>query len=74
MQTENEASANQNEDSVLEDKDYFKFNLRGVVVHSGTADSGHYYSFIQESKTNATEKWLEFNDSYVWEYEKSRLS
>jgi len=28
--------------------DYYKFDLNGIVVHMGTADSGHYYSFIKE--------------------------
>lgn len=26
--------------------EYYKYNLRGIVIHSGTADSGHYYSYI----------------------------
>ena len=25
---------------------YYQYKLRGVVVHLGIADSGHYYSFI----------------------------
>ena len=25
---------------------YYTFKLKGIVVHSGTADSGHYYSYI----------------------------
>jgi hypothetical protein len=28
--------------------EYYQFSLRGVLVHTGTADSGHYYSFIKE--------------------------
>ncbi|PRP87509.1 ubiquitin domain-containing protein [Planoprotostelium fungivorum] len=27
---------------------YYQYELVGVVVHSGTADFGHYYSFIKE--------------------------
>lgn len=30
--------------------EYFKYQLRGVVVHTGSADSGHYYSFIDNRK------------------------
>lgn len=42
--------------------DYFNYVLKGVVVHLGYADSGHYYSFIQD---RATGKWHEFNDTVV---------
>lgn len=30
--------------------DYYNFDLVGIVVHSGTADSGHYYSYIKEQE------------------------
>ncbi|KAI9843704.1 MAG: hypothetical protein M1837_006172 [Sclerophora amabilis] len=44
------------------------FELVGVLVHSGTADSGHYYSFIRERPiTNLSQSpgWVHFNDSEV---------
>lgn len=48
------------------------YNLKGVVVHLGVADSGHYYSIIRESKTddngNSKDTWLEFNDTRVSEF------
>ena len=46
------------------------FALAGVLVHSGTADSGHYYSFIQErpSPTPKQARWVEFNDVDVSEF------
>jgi ubiquitin carboxyl-terminal hydrolase 34 len=28
--------------------EYYNYELVGIVVHSGTADSGHYYSYIKE--------------------------
>lgn len=37
------------------------YDLGGIVVHAGTAHSGHYYSFIRE----ADDAWFEFNDAYV---------
>jgi ubiquitin C-terminal hydrolase len=27
--------------------EYYQYTLVGVIVHSGDAESGHYYSFIQ---------------------------
>ncbi|KAI1124983.1 hypothetical protein F5Y10DRAFT_248045 [Nemania abortiva] len=43
-----------------------EFELVGVLVHSGTAETGHYYSFIRERPTNCgTPTWVEFNDDMV---------
>lgn len=50
---------------------YYQYDLKGTVVHHGTADAGHYYSYIQER--DGQEKWFEFNDSYVGEYDQSNL-
>jgi ubiquitin carboxyl-terminal hydrolase 34 len=42
------------------------FELVGVLVHSGTAESGHYYSFIRERPSTAeTPSWVEYNDDSV---------
>jgi len=30
------------------DDSYYEYELVGVLVHSGSADAGHYYSFIKE--------------------------
>jgi len=27
--------------------EYYRYELAGILVHSGTADSGHYYSFVK---------------------------
>lgn len=42
------------------------FELVGILVHSGTAESGHYYSFIRERPSDCEkENWVEFNDDCV---------
>lgn len=58
-------------------RDYYEYKLKGVVVHTGTADSGHYYSFIKESQADAKsstgEKWYEFNDHLVRDFDPAEL-
>lgn len=51
------------------------FNLVGVLVHSGTTDSGHYYSYIRERPINPaqTSTWLEFNDADVNRFDPSHI-
>ncbi|KAF1833521.1 hypothetical protein BDW02DRAFT_377979 [Decorospora gaudefroyi] len=44
------------------------FDLVGVLVHTGTCEHGHYYSYIRERPCptgNATPTWVEFDDSNV---------
>jgi hypothetical protein len=45
------------------------YKLKGVVVHIGAAEFGHYFSFINVEN----EKWLEFNDSKVKEFNVKNL-
>ncbi|XP_077980970.1 ubiquitin carboxyl-terminal hydrolase 24-like [Glandiceps talaboti] len=50
------------------------YQLVGVVVHSGQANAGHYYSYIKDRRstsiTNPTKgKWFKFNDTIVEEFD-----
>ena len=37
-------------------KEYYTYELTGVVVHTGTADSGHYYSYINTRRDKEIKK------------------
>lgn len=43
-----------------------KYTLVGVVVHKGSADAGHYYSFIQDRNS---QKWLRFDDKTITDFD-----
>lgn len=57
------------------DDSYYEYELVGVLVHSGSADAGHYYSFIKERQNGSggQGRWLEFNDTYVREFDAKNL-
>jgi ubiquitin C-terminal hydrolase len=46
-----------------------RYHLYSILVHRGTLDYGHYYSFIRPNITD--ERWFMFNDSEVSEVTKS---
>jgi len=57
----------------LQPPQYYKYRLTGITVHQGTADSGHYYSYIRERESpsrvdnddKSENRWFEFNDTNV---------
>jgi hypothetical protein len=44
----------------LKPQDETRYHLTGIIVHQGTAEFGHYISFIKDG-----DRWLEFNDTFV---------
>ena len=42
------------------------YELIGIVIHSGQANAGHYYSFIKNTQCN-NNQWYRFNDTLVEE-------
>ncbi len=53
----------------------YEYNLVGVLVHSGTAEGGHYYSYIKEREPTSPNlgKWFEFNDTRVQPFDPADL-
>ncbi|RVD85691.1 uncharacterized protein DFL_004002 [Arthrobotrys flagrans] len=53
-----------------------EFELVGVLVHSGTAETGHYYSYIKDREGKTIEgvpMWFEFNDADVSLFDPSTI-
>jgi ubiquitin carboxyl-terminal hydrolase 34 len=52
------------------------FELAGVLVHTGTAETGHYYSYMRlpYDDTQGRPAWAEFNDTEVTSFDFGRMS
>ncbi len=47
-------------------KTAYEYELGGILVHSGIAEAGHYYSYIRERLPGGRRgEWFEFNDDQV---------
>ena len=48
------------------DPEDFEYSLSGIVIHRGSADSGHYYSYIKDRNSSPDRpRWYLFNDMSV---------
>jgi len=56
-----------------EDEECNTYDLIGVTVHTGTADGGHYYSFIRDRVPPNKDKWYLFNDAEVKLFDPNQL-
>lgn len=52
----------------MNDISYYKYRLRGVIIHMGTSEYGHYYSIIKKD-----DEWFIFNDSETKPFDFSQL-
>ena len=86
MTEEEIADKREREDEAREPErdDCYEYKLVGVNVHSGTANAGHYWSYINTNRGVDEEKdpnwmrteadtWMEYNDSRVSDWEFSEL-
>lgn len=57
-----------------------EYELIGVTVHTGTADGGHYYSFIRRRNEQnqpsdpESDRWYSFNDADVRAWDPSQMA
>ena len=52
-------------------KSLYIYKLKGVIIHIGALNAGHYYSYIRDTERQENTKepeWLEFNDCLVREF------
>ncbi|OQV12153.1 Ubiquitin carboxyl-terminal hydrolase 34 [Hypsibius exemplaris] len=52
----------------------YMYELIGVTVHTGTADGGHYYSFIRDLEHGEEDRWYLFNDAEVRVFDPEQLA
>ena len=63
----------ESEDIYIKNDNYYEYELKGINIHMGSADGGHYFSVInikRNGKGNILEEsdknqWLKFNDSHI---------
>lgn len=49
--------------------DHYEYRLKGVVIHYGVSEAGHYTSYIQTEK----DKWNYFDDEKISDFEGKQL-
>ena len=55
-------------------KSYFQYKLKGIIVHIGSINSGHYYSFVEDRESKfEEEQWWEFNDELIRKFDLKNL-
>ncbi|KOB74143.1 Ubiquitin carboxyl-terminal hydrolase, partial [Operophtera brumata] len=61
-------------EDVSEFEEHYEYELIGVTVHTGTADGGHYYSFIRDREHDHHDRWLLFNDAEVKPFDPAHIA
>ncbi|MDR3547964.1 MAG: hypothetical protein P4M11_06835 [Candidatus Pacebacteria bacterium] len=71
---QNATAAATKEELISFPKEYYQYRLKGVVLHLGTVESGHYTSLICDHTWAQSPKWYEFNDGRVSEFRPERMA
>ena len=58
------------DENEMKDCEDAKYELSGVIIHSGGSEGGHYYSIINDQESG---KWFEFDDTKVSEFNINNL-
>ena len=68
---ENQNDENKDEKDIIYKKkeDYYKYNLRGIIIHNGGSNGGHYTNIIKGDG----DKWYKFNDSKVKQFDIKKI-
>ncbi|CAB3248888.1 unnamed protein product [Arctia plantaginis] len=69
-----EASPTMEVEDNSEFEEHYEYELIGVTVHTGTADGGHYYSFIRDREHEHHDRWLLFNDAEVKPFDPAHIA
>ena len=51
----------------------FDYRLSGILVHSGVADAGHYYSYVRSGSGADDDSWIELNDEIVTPFDPNNI-
>ncbi|CAH0594132.1 unnamed protein product [Chrysodeixis includens] len=71
---EGDASPTAEVEDNSEFEEHYEYELIGVTVHTGTADGGHYYSFIRDREHEHHDRWLLFNDAEVKPFDPAHIA
>jgi hypothetical protein len=67
------AEGEQAEAGEIRPDDYYNYELKGVLIHEGTSESGHYYSIAKDRGEEGDDSWYMFNDESVMPFDKSEI-
>jgi hypothetical protein len=82
----NKGIKNESDEIYFKEDEYYEYELKGINVHMGNAQGGHYMSFIdierdgQDNNIKSSienniikSKWLKFNDSIITEFDTENI-